>query len=864
MIWMTGFLSDVRHGWRTWRRMPAAALTMVILPALGIGGVAAIFSPLYSLVLAPLPFPRSDNLVRIGGDLPIFNLHSSVFEERNRLASVFENVMAYEPLDVGRPIQARLSSAGQPKDVVVHAVTQEFFDTMGVPPRLGTGFADEAASAAVVVLSNRVWRTELQGTPDVIGRSVQLFDHPFTVVGVMPMGFDFPGATDLWVPMGTVGANGSRVQFVGRLRAGMPLEQAALALNAMGSRREQGPTGRVGKDGPVLQPLQVFLRGDRRPMLWVLWAASILFLLLVAAGSANVLLAQGVGRRPEMYVRLALGGGRRRLVRQLLTETLLVVGVGGVLGTWLSIAASQWLQSHLPELRDGRIFAPATVALAVALSLVVTLLCGLAPALRATDMGLASSRKPGTGRPRWAWRRRRVSTSREYLAGAQLALALVLLIAAGLLLRSLTTRISMPLALETHGVVVARVAMPPLPALAAAQADFFQRHGMGLGGSYGPRRHQALMEQMQRTLEPAERAENARNVLFFREAERTLRTLPSVVAVGVLEPAPFTSAATSAMQNPNWVSTRRSGGNRDALVPCIVGRASAQAFEVLGVRLQAGRTFTTSDVAEEFTLQETVQFPPARLGTVLTALSGSAIINQVLARRLWPTESAIGKRFYDRGSAARVVVGVVPHFHQSGYNMTVMPAAYYPFTGLRGATSFLVRLSPEASTERVATEAQRTLAELAPGLVRAEVQSMEGVTAASLTNLRLALVLLSAFSIVGSVVAGLGVYAVAALMAAARAHEFAVRMALGASVTEVRLLAMQRVVRLAAVALPAGLGAGWAVARQLSSLLFQVGTADPTIFVASSALLLAIVLAAGLAPLLRAATANPAAVLRCS
>ncbi len=840
-LWM-----DVRQTWRAWRRMPSVALAIIVLLALGIGGVAALFSPLYSLLLAPLPFPHSDQLVRIGGNIPVFNAYSSTFEERERLRPIFSNVMAYAPLSAG--VHARFLPAGQPKSVNVQTVTPEFFETIGVSPRMGSGFAKEGVHSSAVVLSDRLWRVELQSARDVIGSTIWLVDLPRTVVGVMPKDFNFPADTDLWVPMGTAPVGDSSIQFVGRLRAGMSVGQAATTLKAVGYKHGEGPSGKIGKDGPVLQSLQVFLRGDQRPLLWLLWAVSILFLLLACAGVGNLLLSQGVRRRPEMVMRLALGAGRWRLVRQLLTETLLVVVAGGLLGMWLSTIAGRWLQMQLAEMQGGQIFVPATIPLVVALAVAVTIICGLAPALHATGADLCSSIKSrGSGTSVFK-SSRRLCSFREFLAGVQVALALVLLIGTGLLLRSLTTRVNVPLGLETRNVTAFLTALPRLPEWTAARAKFYQQNNLDFFSS--GRRGRTFLDNLARRLEPEQRAENARNLLFFREAQHRLRELPGVVSLGILDPTPFTSEVMRAIQDPVAVyKSNPRGAELQHYATSIVGRASTSAFDVLGIDLLAGRTFTVTDVAGE-------QARESNEGR------GVAIINEALARSFWPNENAIGKQFYGAQLEARTVVGIVSNFHQSGYNMSVMPAVYYPFTGMTGRGSFVAKLRSGATMKQFAADVNRVLAELAPYLPRVEVQNMQDLSERSMTNLRLALILLSCFSLLGTVVAGLGVYAAATLMAAARTGEMGIRMALGACAQQIRWLALWRSVRLAVVAFPAGLLAGWALARSLSHFMFQVGAIDLMTYVTSSALILIIVLAAGLRPALRAAFADPAAVLR--
>lgn len=339
--------ADVLQTFRRLRRAPWVGVATVILLALGIGGVAALFRPLYEVVLAPLPYPDSDQLVRIGGDIPIFDTSVHGFEEPERLSLVFSHLTAYAPVIF--PQRARFSSAGPSSHVQIAAVSPDFFETMGVAPRIGRSLAGEPASASIVVLSNHLWCTELGGAIDVVGRSIPFEGHPYVVVGVMPPGFDFPATTDLWAPMGAVLYDVLNIESIGRVRQGIPLRQAARRLKELGLKRGNWTRGR---GGPVLQSLQAFLRGDRRPLLWILCTASTLFLLLACTGVANLLFAQSVRRRPQMAIHLVLGAGRWRLVRQLLAETLVLATGGGLVAMWLSTLAERWIAAQLPDLKE--------------------------------------------------------------------------------------------------------------------------------------------------------------------------------------------------------------------------------------------------------------------------------------------------------------------------------------------------------------------------------------------------------------------------------------------------------------------------------------------------------------------------------
>lgn len=866
---MAGLWLDLRYGWRGLRRSPVSALAIIVLVALGIGGVAALFSPLYSLVLAPLPYPHSEQLVRIGGDIPLFNSYFSTFEERGRLTPIFSGVMAEAPVG-SFAVQI---SPGRPRQVVkVDAATEEFCETLGVMPRLGRSFAQEKSNKAVVLISDRLWRAELGSAPGVVGRSIPLEGQTFVVIGVMPKDFDFPGETDVWMLMAPGEFDRNKIEFVARLRLGLSVSGGANQLRAIPYKRHKAD-GLMGNDGPVLESLQTTLRGDRRPLLWILLAVSILFLLLVCAGAANLLLAQGVRRHHEMAVRLVHGAGRWRLVRQLLAETLLTVALAGLLGILLSTLGARWLRMELPDMQGSHVFVPATLELAGGLVLAVTILCGLAPALQAARVDLNASLKGSASGITESALKRRFFSSREFLVGAQLALALILLVSAGLLLRSLAAKLNAPFGFDSRNVAKIEAVLPQLPEMTAALANFKREHN--LGPQQAPTGN--MVDEMNRALQPARKKEAARSVLFQHDARHRLAELPEVVSVDALSPAPFSAIlATFEALGYSVVPARVYESQPDpasGLFPPSVDAdqrfAGPHTFEILGAHLLAGRNFTPDDVANELASE---QATPGEQKTMLRVV----IVSDALARRFWPSESAIGKKIY--APDARTIVGVVSDFRDN-FDPVILPAIYSPYTGSGGGASFVVKLRPGASFVHFKSDADRVLTEMEPGLPHLdeardhgmlfdvtgpalEVEDVHALASEVPFTLRLALKLLGCFAGMGVIVAGLGVYAVAALMAAARAREVGIRIALGAETGRILRLALWRSVRIALAALPVGLFASWVLARSLSHLLYQVGAADPVTYVASSAFLLVIALLAGLLPALRAASTDPAIALR--
>lgn len=832
-------------------RAPLAAVAIVGLTSLGIAGIAALFGPLYSLVLSPLRLPEPDQLVRVGGQFSqVFNVYTNTFYARERFQPVFSHMAVYAP---AAPGHWRTPASDRPITPRALGVTPELFETLGVAPQLGRSFADEAVNSQVVVLSDRLWRTQFNEAPDIIGTTV----GSLTIVGVMPEGFDFPHGVDAWIPLGAAPRSGLEMDIVGRMRPGLSLAQASADLEAMGLRpglNLPGIAPGVTGGGPLVQSLQTYLRGDTRGTLWTLWAVSGAFLLLACVGVANLLLAQGVRRRAEVRVHLALGASRWRVMRQFLVETLVLVAAGAVAGLWLSVVAGQWLVNRLAAVPAGQPFMPATIALVVGLVAVVTLACGLVPALHATRgrfIGSFATRVEGPARSR------RFLSLREGLAAAQLALALALLVGAGLLARSVAARMDTPLGFTPDDVVTFGTTLPSSPAYRAAVAAFNEQYGAP-PASNSSAALRARSEALRRATEQQTRAEYARNRLFVRELVARLEALPVVASVGGISAPPFTAVgALAARVYGNRVSGQSGAQSTPTGESINVGTewVSPNGFDVLGIARLTGRWFTEDDVANEFA---------AREGSTATTqvLSGPVvIINEGLARRLWPGEEAVGKYISTAGGVEYLVVGMVSDFQWTAGVPADRPAVYFPFAGERADANFVVKLHEGASAESFAAEVDRIVSAFGYDMPRVVVEPLETLVIAGQRDLRLALKLLGWFAALGIVVAALGVYTAVALLAASMTREVGIRMALGASPAAIRTLLLSRVSRLL-VALPAGWVLGWGMAKPLSHLLFQVPPVDPMTYASSAAAVVFATAAASVAPLVSAGRTDPVKVLR--
>lgn len=790
-------------------RIPGATLAIIILLALGTCGATAVFTPIYSTLFTALPFPQSEQLVRIGGDIRMFNIRSSRFEKEEFLGRIFSNITAYAPS--ASRIRVRIPETGKHKEAYSLLVTESFFETLGVHPLIGSGFS-RAENRSGVIVSYRFWRDEMMQADDVIGKQILLIVRPVTVVGIMPEGFNFPGNTDIWqCRSGAAWEINDATQFLGRLLPDVSTRQAAEWLKSI----DFNPVpGIIGYPGPVLQSLQIFLYGDQQPMLRMLGAAAILFLVLVCAGVVNILIAQGTRRKKEIATRLIFGATRRNLVFQLLIEIMPLVIIASIAGWWLSEVVNTWLWTQIPTLRTDAVTVPVKMAFLIVLMLIVTLIGGLIPSLYSTSLDLNTYLKSASGG------NRRFFSSREFLVGVQLSIALALLINVGVLVRSMMFQVDFPVGWSSQNIVV----------LSAYPIEIFPM-----------------------------KAEETRNryALSFQDVQNELRAMPEVMSVGYLSIIPFSENASSRSQvpQPTLKTLPPQGQGWPPGTPSFMYvTANPYGFGVLGIPLIAGRPFTEADVSNKFELLSISGY--GRNG-------GVAIINQTAAQSLWQRENPIGKVFYDATSAALEVVGVVSNYHQTPGTNDFVPTVYTPMTGASTSRyQLLIKLHPGVSLKDFQSEVQQHLPRLAVSPTEFDVQSLSDHVKDAMMSRRLTLRLLGCFAILGIVVSGLAVYANAILMAAARNREIGIRMALGAQIGEIIQLVLLRGMNTIIIGLPLGMFLAWILSKILSSFLIFVNVGDPLVWIMCCVALLGMVTLGALIPALRIIRVNPLDVLR--
>ena len=809
-LWLDAIARDLRFAWRNARRRPGVALSIIALLALGTGGVTAVFNPIYSTVFAPLPFPQPEQLMRIHGadDRLIDRLNPASFRREGVLDRVFSYKAAYKQEN----LKIRIPDTGKELDVDYLTVTEDFFETLGVKPFMGSFNCNTRLDNGLVI-SHRLWRREFAQKTDAIGSHVlSASGEPFQIIGVMPQNFHFPFEIDFW-QCGWVAfassSSKSSVYYIGRLRSGISAGQAAEELRTV-DMEALALSGRIIRSGavPVLrpEPLQTFLYGDKRPMLNMLGVAAILFLALVCAGAVNLLIAQGLKRKQEIAARLIFGASRRNLVFQLLRETLPLVVIGGIAGLWLSEMASALIFAQMPELRGGAVNVPVKIAFLSALVMVVTLLGGLVPSLYATSLDLNAYLKAAAGE------KRRFLSAREVLVGVQLSLSLALLIGGGVLIRSMMFNVDIPIGWSSRDAAVVSV-----------------------------------IYHYQRTE-------------LYRDIRNELIAMPEVMAAGVFSPIPFSRQAVNSSTEGVYKTPQPLLGNSISveMLEDLIRRQDASGiarisvspggFEALGIPLVIGRFFTEAEAANDMEAGD----------------KSAVIINQALAERLWPGENPIGNVFYGGTSSISApvyeVVGIVRNFHHKPGGREFVPAMYVPNKLRSDSLDFLVKLRPGASLQNFHSNIRQRLSGFSLDWI--EARPLNEYVKDATKNQRLALQLLVVFAVLGIIVSGLAVYAAAALAASARTKEMGIRMAMGASAWDILKLAFWRGIRAIIVGLPFGLFLAWILTKMLARFLAQVNAGDTLAWLISCGALTAIAAVAAFIPALFAARANPMDAIR--
>lgn len=791
-------LHDLRFALRMLRRQPGFTAVAAATLALGIGGSTAVFSLVDGVLLRPLPLREPERLMLLWEHSPRDNDHNvanpaNVLEWRRRATS-FEQIAAFAPWTTS------LSGRGEPVRLVLGAATANLFETLGVAPLLGRGFVegdDGEGAPRVAVLSEGLWRGRFAGDPGVIGQSVVLDGRPTTIVGVMPASFAIPPGAELWRPLPlSPTARGRFVVPVARLKPGVTPAQAHEEMRAIGAALAKEFPDRDANWSVNAQPLHADLVRQARPAVLILLGAVLLVLLVGCANLANLLLARALAREREIAVRRALGASGRRIVSQLLVESLVLALVGGSLGVLAASGFTRALLTVVPaEVRA--LFAigvdPRALAFALALSIGSALLFGMAPAWQLVRRDLEPALRDGA---RGGISRRRRQATRAVVA-VEVAVSLALLVGAGLLLRSYARLSQVDPGFRAEGVMSAAVSLGAGYEDGAAQSRFFAR-------------------------------------LVERIAQE-----PGVASAAAISWRPLgTGSATSfrALDRPEPAPGESPGAD--------VRMATPGLFATLGIALVQGRDFDAGDTAER---------------------SPVVIVNERLAREMWPGRSPLGQRIrmeWGRTLDAEVV-GVVADVRLASLDTAPRGALWWPVSQVPNAFMTVVaRAKGAGDAEALLPGMKRALAALDPALPLAKPERLDHVVADTLQRPRFTFALLGAFAVSALGLAGLGLFGLLAYTVRQREPEWGVRLALGARPGDLFRLVLGEGATLSAAGLALGLALAWGASRVLEALLFDTATRDPVVFVVAPALLAAVALLASVIPAWRASRVQPAHCLR--
>jgi predicted permease len=828
---MTTLFQDMRYGLRLLLKSPGFTIVAILSLALGVGANTAIFSIVNAVLLRSLPFPHPDRLVKIvasnrGVGARDIGFSVPEMDDLKLRAGVFDQVTAIVGGD------GNLTGSERPQRLELQVVSPNYFSILGTSAHFGRVFGpgdEEQGFAEAVVISDSLWARGFGRDPGILGRKVQLDNDPYTIVGVLPPGFRHPGSTiatdvEVWATAGFRADpfpkpdRSLRVVdgLIGLLKPGISREQAQLRLNSFAAQlRAEFPTDYpAGSDWSIeAEPLQESLVGNVRPLLLVLMGAVALIILLASVNVANLLLARASGRQREMAVRLAMGASRPRMIRQMLTESVILSLVSGVVGVLTAMAALhfvQFLPARIPRLAEVQVDWT-VLAFALLVSLVVGLGFGLVPALQSSKAEIAVTIREGA---RGSGTSGKTNRLRGLLIASESALAVVLMVGAGLLLRTFWGLLQENPGFNPSRIVAAdtRIPVPNNP-------------------------------QLNRYAKPE--SFNA----FVREAVRRARAIPGVDLASMTTDLPITNLSRRVPINIEDLPDE----SRKGLFSKATS-VTSEYFNVLQASLVRGRFFTEDD------------HPGKQL---------VVIVDESTARTFWPGRDPIGRRLSIGRAATNPpwwnVVGVIKDIKNDGLDKSGTSHIYSPIYQVPGIEGFdfFMNANPLTVTVRTSLSAtslepqiRREIQAIDPTLPVFGVRTMNEVIDGSLASRRFSAELVGVFSIVALLLASVGIYGLLAYMVGQRSHEIGVRMALGALPSTIGKMIVSQSVGLTGIGVVIGLILSGLIAPMISTLLYGVRPIDPAVFLAVPLILMVVALLASYIPARRAASVNPIVALR--
>ena len=801
--WMSDLAQDLRHSFRGMRRDAGFTAFTILIAGLGIGAASTVFSLVNGMMLRPLPFHDPGRLVWISNGDNWTSTQTEQYSDLRQLNRSFSDLAGWSAFY--SPGNRELTGAGEPERLTSVPITGNLFSLLGVEPAIGRSFTREEcqgrySAPPAMLLSYSFWRRRFDADPGVVGRELTLNNHPVTIVGVMPASFDFasilaPGTPiDIFIPWplnDKTKPTGNTLKVVGRLMPGATLQGAQAELTALGKQLDSQHPER-NPITPLLMPLAQHVSERAVPALFVLACAVGIVMLLVCANLSNLQLARLGTRQKEMAMRAALGAGRWRLLRQMLTESVALSCWGAVLGLMLAIAGTRALANlrafNLPLLESVRVDGSALLFTLLA-AVASGVLYGLLPALRITALSLqerlqdAGRRSSGGKRHAWV---------RDGLVVSELAFACVLLVGAGLLIRSFLR------VLEVN------------PGFQAERAAALR-------------------------IDPSFRISGfARQNSFIDDVLHRARSVPGIVAAGITDVLPLRDDRAWAVSAVGQVY----GKSHPPPEPYI-RVVSDGYFQAAGIPLRLGREFTERDRA---TGERVV------------------VVNETLARTLWPGQNPLGQMVTTDGG--RRVVGVVADVRHEALEKAGGSEMYLPMRQTADYAAMQLVVRTALPPESLAAGLRTALRPIDPNLPVREFVTFQDLVDKAVSPRRFLVLLLAGFAAFALILASLGIYAVISFSVSQRVQEIGIRMALGASALELQGRIVLRTLGLAAMGLAAGMAAARVMSAALGSLLFGITTGDPVTFVAMGMLLTAVAAVAGYIPARRASRIDPMSALR--
>jgi predicted permease len=816
---MTGFFQDLRYAMRQFLKTPGVTAVVVITIAIGVGANTALFSVVNGVLLNPLPYPQSDQLIALRESKANFGFGTISYPN---FRDWQKDNHTFSALAVSRNYGFSLAGAGEAEQLNGQFVSSDFFTVLGVKPLLGRTFVageDEIGAAPIAMITEGLWRRKFSSAPDILGKGLTLDGRSYAIAGVIPASFraplsGTPGRLEVFVPIGqwknnllTSRGAGLGIGGIGRLKLGITIEQAVADMRTVTSNLALAYPDTDKGVGAKLIPLKQWVVGNVRPLLLVLLASVGIVLLIACVNVANLLLARSTGRTREFAIRSALGASQGRVIRQLLSESMLLALTGGTFGLLLAMWGTRAALSILPTAlpRADEIGLDARVLLfTLAISLVAGILFGLAPALKTSTPNLQHSLKEGG---------RGMSGSRHRVQGlfviAEMAMALVLLAGAGLMIRSLVRLWSIDPGFNPQNALTIGLSLPS-----------------------------SMMNASPDTIRGA-----------FREFDSRVSSVPGVEAV---------SQAWGALPLAGddeftfWFEGQPQPASESEMNWAIDYIVEPGYLKAMGIPLLRGRFITDQD--------------NERSARVI-------VVDDVFARKLFPNGDPIGKRIRSKllGEPAEIV-GVVGHVKQWGLDVddteSVRMQVYIPCMQMPDA---FIRMQPSGSavivrSRNASTGLLESIRHASQQMSNEQVifgpQTMDSVIADSLAERRFSMILLGAFAVLALLLASVGIYGVISHIVGQRTHEIGIRMALGARRPDILCLILGSAGRMTLIGVAVGLVSALALTRLMTKLLYGVGPSDPLTFIAVPAILISVALLASYLPARRATKVDPMTALR--